>query len=198
MMGLSDRRIDMQPAAVSLRAQLYRLTCDAHAQSEQFWAPSGVLETRWHYNMFLRQLHKAHCTLGLPAAHALADADAIQEETYRIAGLAVDLNGHVDHGPTHAKLGMSEAWGVAYVLNGSSLGAAMMLKSRSIPEDWPADYMSRSAAFAKSGRLKAFFDGLNSAEIDILKTAAGAKRCFDIFVNSTVFKQDQPIGNVAQ
>jgi heme oxygenase len=75
------------------------------------------------------------------------------------------------------------SWGVLYALNGSSLGASVLLKKGAIDAAWPRQYLEEMRRFAKSGMLKSFFDELNAAPFKVEDMATGANDVFNLLAS---------------
>ena len=165
----------------TIRAKLRFLTAQAHADLESLWSVSDGFASKAVYMRFLERAWRVHRGLGQAAATVWGDADALDVERERIACLAEDLGGRSASCPSQPGLSVGYAWGVAYVLNGSSLGASIMLKRGDIPRDWPDRYFQHGRQFVQTGQLKRFMDRLNSADIDLTDATRGARACFEAF-----------------
>lgn len=111
-----------------MRDRLRQITQSLHDRTEELSAPEGWFETRNRYTSFLQTMLHTHLTLGLPAAFALDDQDQVSLESDRIKALKTDLRNPDDPTAASRALTPDYAFGVSYVLNGSSLGAAILLK----------------------------------------------------------------------
>lgn len=161
------------------RDALRHLTARVHEVTEAHWTRDGAFKSKACYLTFLARLLNVHQSLGLSAVLALGHAESIKEEKRRISALPTDLASATDViSLTLPTVDADEAWGIAYVVNGSPLGASMMLKNKQIPADWPSEYMHLTAEFARSGRLKTFFEAMISAEPELAKATKGATRYF--------------------
>ena len=169
---------------INLRGDLRQMTADVHANLETRWFGTGGFTSRSHYEEFLRQAFGVHRDLGLPAAQVWGDEDAVTGERARIAHLASDLGAKPDHRGDRRTMTESYAWGVAYVLNGSCLGASVMLKRGDIPDDWPSRYFAHGRTYVQNGGLKRFFEKLNAAPIDPGAASQGANACFEAFMST--------------
>lgn len=87
---------------------------------------------------------------------------------------------------------MSEdfAWGVAYALAGSSLGAASILASGTFDPAWPRRYLCAARDYARSGALRRDFAALEAAGPEIAQAREGALAVFDVIKN-TVDRADR-------
>lgn len=135
--------------------------------------------TRRSYDAFLRTLLIAHQSLGFPSAKRRSP-DAESEERDRISALKEDLGKGTTINCERTVPNDSYGLGVAYVLNGSCLGAASLLAKGAIHADWPSAYLRLSGAFAKSGRLGAFFRELNASDIELEDAILGANDVFEL------------------
>lgn len=167
-----------QGALVTHRAVLKEATGTAHLKAETAWTRDGKFADRAGYETWLRCLQVTHLTLGMTAASVIkCDAQCLEEHS-RAKALALDLAG----GPrpkTPPKRG-SESWayGVCYALNGSAIGASILLKSRSTHAPWPCAYLETMADYATSGRLKAFFERLEAVQLNMDDAVQGARDVF--------------------
>lgn len=172
------------------RAYLRTNTAQAHNGLEQSWFGSDGFRSEGHYRAFLTRSLFVHQVFGLPAAGLWGDpADSLTEQQ-RIAALQADTQRSAFHLAPPARLTSkpiceSQAWGVAYVLNGATLGASVMLKTGKIPNVWPQLYMVQGRGFVQSGGLMRFFDRLNAAQIDRDLAVMGANACFAAFTQET-------------
>jgi heme oxygenase len=154
------------------RDVLRQRTAGLHTAAEQVWRADRGFPDLGAYRAFLSALLSAHQRLGLAAAEARGDAADMAEERARITALKDDLGDAAppQAGPAAALPARSivpdRAWGIGYALNGSALGAAMMLKA-GMPGDWPISYLTSLSAYARSGRLATFFRRLNAAPLDL-------------------------------
>lgn len=167
-----------------MRASLRSSTWNLHQKIEAVWTLDGGFKGRDSYLGFLANLAVAHRALGIPAALAMGDADAYTEETKRVEALAEDLGVPAWPKPPLAEMSPSYGWGVAYVLNGSTLGASSMLKQGHIQDGWPSAYMRLGRTYVTSGKLKAFFEALNTAALDQAEVNRGALDTFAVFENT--------------
>ena len=154
-----------------------------HAKAENSWMLGRTFQSASSYVDFLRALLCVHQELGLPAATLRQHGAGRATEEARISALQQDLGTDVEHEPPQGVMTESYAWGVGYALNGSSLGAAMLLKSRAIKPDWPSAYMRMSKDYAASGKLATFFRGLNGSAIDLEMAVSGATDVFEMLSN---------------
>ncbi|MEM9060698.1 MAG: biliverdin-producing heme oxygenase [Pseudomonadota bacterium] len=162
-----------------MRATLRAATRELHAKIEEMWTPDGGFGSRQTYLDFLYALLCVHQQLGVPAALRRGDPEDAAEEYRRIRALCNDLEL-----PRPRSLGLNEldegfAWGVGYVLNGSSLGATILLDRGALQPDWPTQYLSVGREYVKSGHLKRFFDSLNVVGHDPKSVQRGAFATFD-------------------
>lgn len=171
------------PPRLRNRAKLEAATRALHDRTEALWAGTGGFSTRTKYLAFLATLLDAHHRLGLPAAEARKAEGDIADEQIRLEALYADT-GRVPLAPVTVRPSPSYAWGIGYVLNGSALGAVMMLKEGHVPEGWPTAYLEEGCAYAKSGKLAAFFRALDAAELDMDEAALGARDTFAVFLEA--------------
>lgn len=170
----------------SIRASLRETTQSLHEDVEAFWMSNKCFDSEDTYRRFLTTVLAAHQSVGLRAAKVRGDLDDVKEEENRIAALCADLSLSVPHqsdGPDgeDSRMSASYAWGVGYVLNGSALGAAVMLDRGYLKDGWPDQYFLLGRALVRTGGLKRFFDRLNNVPLDEADVANGAKDTFSIF-----------------
>ncbi len=177
---MTDQYIDNNSSRRSNRHHLRDAVGTNHAMAEQAWMADGKFSSPEKYEDFLRALLIAHLSLGLPAALHRRCVSELGLERERIFALRKDLGLKVDVIPEGLILSNSYAWGVAYVLNGSCLGAAVLLKSGAIEPAWPSAYLRTSQSCVSSGRLGAFFRALNAFPLHRPDAVAGARDVFTV------------------
>ena len=123
-------------------------------------------------------MYLVHAGLGQAAAEGAGWSDAAADEAERAACLAQDLGVSDGTPPDRPRLSRPVAWGALYALNGSALGASVLLRS-AVPDSWPLFYLQEMASFAKSGRLARFFADLDVAGCDPDEALHGAGLVFD-------------------
>lgn len=178
---MRDMTAPVDHPGAPLRSTLRALTSLAHAQTEQAWTTPGGFATRASYAAFLTRAFHVHATLGRSAVQLWGEAEDRSTEQARLHCLQADLNCPPLPCAAPGALSLGQAWGVAYVLNGSCLGAASMTRNGTLRQSWPARYMDHGSAFVRSGALRRFFERLNAAPIDPDQAIAGAQRCFAAF-----------------
>lgn len=70
---------------------------------------------------------------------------------------------------------------MGYALNGSALGAAMILKHGGLGPDWPRRYLEMGRSYARSGGVRHFFDRLDRTPLVPHRVVAGAAAVFELF-----------------
>ena len=82
-----------------------------------------------------------------------------------------------------------ELWGAAYVIEGSKLGGAMLLKR--VPTDFPSTYL---AFQGPKGAIKAFMDRLDSAnDVNRERAVDAARSMFSAFRNAAKLELGIPL-----
>ncbi|MEM6665593.1 MAG: biliverdin-producing heme oxygenase, partial [Pseudomonadota bacterium] len=122
----------------TVRQNLRQSTQILHDQVEALWISGERFSDRARYEEFLGALLTAHVTLGMGAARTRGAGEEITMERRRIAALRSDLGSRANQTEPPAtidRMGRSFAWGVGYVLNGSALGAKMILKHGYVEPD---------------------------------------------------------------
>ncbi|MEM1383100.1 MAG: biliverdin-producing heme oxygenase [Pseudomonadota bacterium] len=175
---------------LAMRPLLREATRALHEQIETVWAPAGAFESEKAYRSFLSTLMRIHRQVGLTAAMARGDTEEVDEEQRRLSALAADLDASPAGARPARTLGADYAWGVGYVLNGSCLGAAMLLKSGGLGPEWPRRYLYLGRDFAKSGRLRRYFERLNALPLDREAVERGALETFGMFKDSGAEAED--------
>lgn len=165
--------------ATDNRGYLKAATHRAHERAETRWTVSGRFRDASAYIDWLRVMERSHRRLGLNAA-ACAYPHALQVEQIRISALGSDLGGGQGAPVTVAKISQSWAWGVLYALNGSALGASILLKSGAVPNAWPSAYLRVMRDYATSGGLVAFMRSLQQQALDLPQAANGADAVFEM------------------
>lgn len=164
-----------------IRTQLRAQTLQLHDKVESLWTDDGAFAERATYLAWLGCLLTAHRRLGLPAAVARGSFEDIQRERESIARLCEDLQMRRLPQGANSLASISYAWGVGYVLNGSALGASLLLKRDSLAPNWPQRYLEMAAAHARSGGVYAYFKALEHASVVLDEAIAGAKDTFSLF-----------------
>jgi len=142
-----------------------------------------MFESVEQYQTWLTALLVAHSELGRSSAQLLGNPAFSTTEQTRCALLESDLNRHC---PDHIEFRLktkSWAWGVQYALNGSSLGASVLLKSGALGRAWPREYLKSMKEFATSGALKQFFAALDDEPFSVDEAVAGAESVFGLLVD---------------
>lgn len=163
----------------SNRQVLRRATRALHDRAEQSWAE--VPETPAGLTGFLGAMYGLHSACGLIAAGRSGRAGEIERERSRIAALEQDLGADLPVPiPPHAPVpdGRDAAWGALYALNGSALGATVLLRIDGGASTSSA-YLRLMKDYARSGDLAAFFRALNTEELDLTAAASGACAVFE-------------------
>lgn len=180
--------VNLRDASGTWRGHLRKTTNDLHRSIEKVWASDDGFRSIGHYQSFLSRILCAHREFGVRAVYALADArpDActawsIPDERMRQTAVCRDLGIPVEQNACGSLTGQSYAWGVGYVLNGSAMGASIMLRGGHVKPDWPVEYFQTCQAYVRSGRLKAFFDQMNGAQLDLGEATQGASDVFAVF-----------------
>lgn len=161
------------------RQVLRQATRGVHNAAETSWVGLGTKD--FPIKTFLSVMHRVHRSFGLAAAQRCALKDAQSEEVLRITALEQDLSltGTVkDHAQTSAIASRDAAWGVLYALNGSALGASLLLRSSPAAAVGATAYLTVMHDYARSGRLKAFFATFNSQDLNLSLAESGARAVF--------------------
>lgn len=170
---------------MSLRQQMRQESWPTHQIVEGLWTRKGQFADRQSYERWLRRLLWVHQSLGVPAAKLRPGNDELDLEYSRIEALLSDLNdpslrdAEVDFsGPFWS---VSFAWGVGYVLNGSTLGARFLLKRKTVKTEWPCAYLQQAASYVRSGRLKTYFGMFDALPLDKDHVSLGVEATFRAF-----------------
>lgn len=170
----------MKPTGLLNRDRLRRATRDAHANAEHLWFSAGAFTDRATYLRWLTAMAHVHADIGHHAATALRTHIPERIETERAQALSQDLQKTIPGGPNRPRLSESYAWGAMYVLNGSAMGASVLLKPGVLPPQWPRHYLYAMQSFSKSGQLRRFFDQLEARNLDHADSIAGATAVFHL------------------
>lgn len=157
------------------RLALKASTHTAHQGAESVWFGEHGFGDRARYMGWLQRMYTIHRDLGVPASCALGQGDFEQD---RLSHLQSDLDRPAEPSGGGLPMDPSRAWGIQYVLNGSALGAGVILKSGQLGADWPFAYLQSMSDFARSGKLKRFFEALNTAHLDLASARRGAQDVF--------------------
>lgn len=160
------------------RHHLKVATLQAHHKTEAAWFGHNAFDSLATYKHWLNAMHDVHLALGLDAAHALSGQQGQQLETERLLALDADLSRLLAYAHTPDPVSDSWAWGVQYAINGSALGASILLKSAALQPGWPTAYLDTMRQFATSGALNTFFHDLNAQHLNRPEAEAGATRVF--------------------
>ncbi len=172
---------------VNLRQDLKHATRAQHQRLDGYLGNKAEFQTRQQYLLFLWALIDTHKKFGLPAARQRGISDDLKLEYQRIVALEQDLGLPLAYNNSHpleplwksqTNDCMSYAWGVGYVLNGSTLGASMMLKYNFLAPKWPRAYLTLGRDYAQSGQLKRFFNSLARQELNLEAAISGARETF--------------------
>lgn len=177
-MGQASRTDNV--SRLSNRHYLKMVTSDPHDKAEARWFSSGKFTCRNSYEQWLQSMLHVHGSLGVKATAKTALPQYGNVEEGRFAALSLDLALPKTPSPIEApsEISTAWAWGVLYALNGSSLGASILLKSESVRTDWPSQYLHEMRQFATSGALGHFFAELDALKLDKSEAANGAKAVF--------------------
>ena len=171
---------------MTARAALKRATRDVHDRLDQSLS-TYRLDRRDDYVNFLQ----AQAGAFLPVERALTDGGAAAlvpgwDKALRGALLAADLAaleiGDIPEVPAPSYNGQAELLGGIYVLEGSRMGAAVLL--RDIPAEFPRAFL---AARSPAGRWGAFIATLErklSSPVEIEQANESARRTFACFEQS--------------
>ena len=153
-------------------------TRTAHERAEASWVTEGHFTDRAAYTAWLTAMAEVHATLGAWAARQLDDSKWRDEEQRRLSALEADLS--VPLPVHHYRFDRTDswAWGVAYALNGSAMGASVLLKTGAVGADWPRQYLTTLRDYATSGRLHGFFSALQDQAMDRDQAGRGARDVF--------------------
>ncbi len=163
---------------------LKHVTGAAHATAEKSWFSSSAFASRVAYSDWLSALFEAHATLGAAATKSSALKSYRNAEERRRRAIALDLGFQSMAERSTCVPSQSWSWGVLYALNGSALGASILLKTGVLNPQWPKSYLNEMRLFATSGQLKYFFEHLNEEELDREAMADGAIAVFDLIASS--------------
>ncbi len=157
---------------------LKHATAAAHQEAEAAWSLNKAFADLKSYKNWLDAMLEVHEQLGMAAAASLGDSNALIIEQARVDAIRTDL------GVTTATRRQSPlrskcwAWGVLYALNGSAMGASILIKSSALHSNWPVTYLTLMRNFAASGDLFKFLETLNTAKLDRTSAAEGANDTF--------------------
>lgn len=169
-----------------MRSSLRKTTYSLHQRLEQLWTPQDHFVSISSYRNFLRLLLNAHCEVGFRAAIARGDETELTRESERVAALGVDLTISSPEASLTPAMPNSYAWGVGYVLNGSALGASIIVKKNYILNNWPSKYMKLEQNYVRTGQMKKFFENLECSDLDVSEVERGAIATFLLFDKTRV------------
>jgi len=164
----------------SNRHNLKEMTSGAHDRAETRWFSRGKFTSRDSYLHWLEAMRSVHMSLGATAVREAALTQYSSIEAKRINALSLDLGMPKSSLKIKVPAEVSAAWswGALYALNGSSLGASILLKSQSVQSDWPNRYLQEMRYFATSGALGEFFAELDHLKLNRKEAARGANAVF--------------------
>jgi len=151
----------------------------AHDRAERRWTDPNGFGGLQEYREWLSTMLALHQRFGRPAAARLENDVYVATEEDRIVALLADLGGSPSSAPSDFRNSVSWSWGAEYVLNGSAIGASLLLKRAITNPDWPRAYLTEMSRFASAGSLKSFFGSLDAATIDRHDALCGAIAVFD-------------------
>lgn len=173
---------------MTVRDALKRATRTSHDAAEARLHVDGAFASLDGYIRFLKAMRRAHAGLGLDAARALG-VEATGRELILIDRLDADLSESSDRAsspgaddPSTTAFSEDFAWGVAYALNGSAIGASIILKSGMVRDDWPTNYLRAQASGARDGLARRFFDALDARKPELREAASGAHAVFNLII----------------
>ena len=174
-------------AALSVRAYLKSATRQDHVRAEARWTNEGTFADRRTYQAWLGRMLDVHDALGFSAAKRSRWHSAAAIETSRHNALCQDLGLPAKrHNGAGQSLDHDEAWGALYALNGSALGASILLKQGIAQFGWPVAYLSEMRRFATSGALGAFFPALDVQVSNREAALTGALAVFRMIASETI------------
>ncbi|MEO0361925.1 MAG: hypothetical protein AAF322_12500 [Pseudomonadota bacterium] len=147
---------------MAVRDTLRRSTAEIHAEAEALFWSGDRFASADAYRRFLWAMREAHVRFGLPAATLLDGDRGAAREARLIALLDDDLDRAGSPPAATPAMEEARAWGAAYALSGSALGAATILKTGGAPEGCAAAYLRAQAAAARGGETRRFFDALDA------------------------------------
>lgn len=172
-------------AQMTNRHALQQATRTMHDWAERRWAGENGVPV--DLDRFLRAMYCLHASYGVAAAACVGRADEIERERTRIMALRADL-GWVPQVayPVDALVPEKRdaAWGALYSLNGSALGAGVLLRVIADNSAAPSVYLKIMSDFARSGELASFFRTLNQQALDHRVAAKGACAVFAVLAGS--------------
>ena len=159
------------------RTVLRLATRKNHDLAERYWSSPDASAFRIYD--FLTSMHRLHAGLGVAAADHVGSDKARKLEQQRLLALRQDLQCGPNVGlQTSALPGTKDfAWGVLYALNGSALGANVLLRAGVGGQNQSA-YLHLMQDYVKSGALSVFFRALNGQDLDRAHAIAGARTVF--------------------
>ena len=159
------------------RSLLRHATRSAHDRAERRW--SDVPDTAHEMAKFLNAMLSLHLEFGLTAASSVDQHGALELEHKRLAALRGDLEivPHTEPDPT-ARMHHDTAWGTLYALNGSALGATVLMRQSRETIGASTRYLELMSSFARSGALGTFFRTLNRQTLDMRRATSGATAVF--------------------
>lgn len=180
-----EQNIDIPPSARARiaprdnRHALRDATRDVHNSAEGQWTHS--LGATGGGQALLLAMSMLHANFGQPAAQHAGGAAAVDLEASRLRalkqdGAQADVARKVTARPELSNRDYS--WGVLYALNGSAMGASMMLQPGGIMAHEQSAYMTLMQNYARSGGLGAFFRLLNAQDLAIDTASKGASAVF--------------------
>ncbi|MEL6476354.1 MAG: hypothetical protein AAFR17_03430 [Pseudomonadota bacterium] len=184
------RRSATDPEGRDNRHALRSATKNAHESAERAW--SHAREAAFPIIDFLSVMRALHTGMGLPAAKRSGFAGAVEIERQRIDALDDDLGSAVAlSGPAPVCPCRDAAWGVLYALNGSALGATVLLRTHAAGENRPSVYLTLMRDHARSGALGVFFRALNQQDLDRAAAAAGARSVFEAILQHGMLERSE-------
>lgn len=180
--ALSQRGVDADQTLRDNRMALRGSTREMHDRAERQWGAAADGDFDLH--AFFTVMQTLHHT-GIRAAEITGLAGARDHERARLDALSSDLGSDVHNEDPMVISSPDAAWGMLYTLNGSALGASLLLKSGVTLAGKPSAYLELMRDYARSGALNSFFHALNSQELDFKRARQGACQIFSAMIEQT-------------
>ena len=167
-------------AEVNLLAVLRAATTNAHARSESLLDNVADVRTDQGYQNYLKIMFRLYQAFGTTLDSACVAAGLSTRSEVLLSALGSELKVVPKTTPPACKLSDSWGAGVGYTLEGSALGAAVLIRRcrSSRTETEGAPFLSELSAGTRN-RFKLYCDWLDAAQLEGEDAVAGALAVFE-------------------
>ncbi len=169
---------------MSLREQLRAATRETHPELDGRIGSLRPFESLAGYGAYLNGMRDLYLTFGDALDSCATQATIPMRCKALLDAIAEDLaacgdRGNVEGASSPVNPGSGAAWGAAYVLEGSTMGAQMLVRQaqQKLPSGATTHFLQALAADGM-GRFRQFCAALDTADVDADQTIGGATAVF--------------------